>query len=508
MSEGFQSASLTQFFSDKPDNCRTYDAELAIDLGSNLNFTADFHKFDNLKNLLDCNKEAFKLDAMRQIIEMVARGRDCSELFPAVVKNVVSKNPEVRKLVYIYLTRYAEEHQDIALLSVSTFQRSLKDPNPLVRGSALRVLSSIRIPMLVPIVMLALEEACKDISPYVRKLSAYAVLKVYRLDPSEKERLVKVVEQLLTDKTTLVIGNAVWAFDELCPDRFDLIHPHYRRMCSLLMDVDEWGQVVMLDMLTRYARTQFLEPKRLVTSNAPEPTPICNPVETDSTPQSSPQRLLESAYPADVCSLPDSVETYPTKDALSLLQSDMNLLLHPARLLLHSQNTAVVVAVGKLLLALESTGDYPAVAKAFVRCLHNNTETQYVILCIIASLTINHHNLFEPYQRSFYVFSDDPLDVKLIKLEILTNLATEITVPTILREFQYYASSPDPEFVIATVQAIGRCASAIPQMSDVCLNGLVRLMSRSDDRVVAECVVVLRRLLQMQVSIFSSGSCL
>jgi len=32
----------------------------------------------------------------------------------------------VKKLVYVYLTRYAEEQQDLALLSISTFQRALK----------------------------------------------------------------------------------------------------------------------------------------------------------------------------------------------------------------------------------------------------------------------------------------------------------------------------------------------------------------------------------------------
>ena len=33
---------------------------------------------------------------------------------------------EVKKLVYVYLMRYAEEQQDLALLSVATFQRGLK----------------------------------------------------------------------------------------------------------------------------------------------------------------------------------------------------------------------------------------------------------------------------------------------------------------------------------------------------------------------------------------------
>ena len=33
---------------------------------------------------------------------------------------------QIKKLVYVYLVRYAEEQQDLALLSISTFQRALK----------------------------------------------------------------------------------------------------------------------------------------------------------------------------------------------------------------------------------------------------------------------------------------------------------------------------------------------------------------------------------------------
>lgn len=37
-----------------------------------------------------------------------------------------NRPPQVKKLVYVYLVRYAEEQQDLALLSISTFQRGLK----------------------------------------------------------------------------------------------------------------------------------------------------------------------------------------------------------------------------------------------------------------------------------------------------------------------------------------------------------------------------------------------
>lgn len=111
---------------------------------------------------------------------MIAKGRDASALFPAVVKNVVSKNIELKKLVYSYLERYAEEKEDLALLSISTFQRALKEPNQLIRAGSLRVLSGIRVPMIAPIVMIAIRDASADMSPYVRKTAAHAIPKLYR----------------------------------------------------------------------------------------------------------------------------------------------------------------------------------------------------------------------------------------------------------------------------------------------------------------------------------------
>lgn len=71
---------------------------------------------------------------------------------------------------------------------------------------------------------------------------------------------MQLIDKLLSDKTTLVVGSAVMAFEEVCPERIDLIHKNYRKLCNLLIDVDEWGQVVIMNMLTRYGRTQFTDP--------------------------------------------------------------------------------------------------------------------------------------------------------------------------------------------------------------------------------------------------------
>lgn len=62
----------------------------------------------------------------------------------------------------------------------------------------------------------------------------------------------------------LVMGSAVMAFEEVCPERIDLIHKNYRKLCNLLVDVEEWGQVIIINMLIRYARTQFTDPNKYV----------------------------------------------------------------------------------------------------------------------------------------------------------------------------------------------------------------------------------------------------
>ena len=41
-------------------------------------------------------------------------------------------------------------------------------------------------------------------------------------------------------------------------------------------------------------------------------------------------------------------------------------------------------------------------------------------------------------------------------------------------------TSDDKQFVAATIQAIGRCASNIDEVSDACLAGLMSLVSHRD----------------------------
>ncbi|XP_056428592.1 AP-3 complex subunit beta-2 isoform X2 [Hyla sarda] len=438
-------------------------------------------RHDDLKEMLDSNKDSLKLEAMKRIVAMIARGKNTSDLFPAVVKNVACKNIEVKKLVYVYLVRYAEEQQDLALLSISTFQRGLKDPNQLIRASALRVLSSIRVPIIVPIMMLAIKEAASDMSPYVRKTAAHAIPKLYSLDSDQKDQLIEVIEKLLSDKTTLVAGSVVMAFEEVCPERIDLIHKNYRKLCNLLIDVEEWGQVVIINMLTRYARTQFL-----------------NPNQNESLLEENPEKAFYGSDEDDGNKEENAEPSSVVKRKPYIMDPDHRLLLRNTKPLLQSRNAAVVMAVAQLYFHLAPKAEVGVIAKALVRLLRSHSEVQFVVLQNVATMSIKRRGMFEPYLKSFYIRSTDPTQIKILKLEVLTNLANETNISIILREFQTYIRSMDKDFVAASIQAIGRCATNIGKVRDTCLNGLVQLLSNRDELVVAESVVVIKKLLQMQ----------
>uniref|UniRef100_A0A8C9TG70 Adaptor related protein complex 3 subunit beta 1 n=1 Tax=Scleropages formosus TaxID=113540 RepID=A0A8C9TG70_SCLFO len=408
---------------------------------SALNLYSCSLKNEDLKEMLESNKESLKLEAMKRIVGLIAKGKNASELFPAVVKNVASKN--------------------------------IEDPNQLIRASALRVLSSIRVPIIVPIMMLAIKEAATDLSPYVRKTAAHAIQKLYSLDPEQKEHLIEVIDKLLKDKSTLVAGSVVMAFEEVCPDRIDLIHKNYRKLCNLLVDVEEWGQVVIITMLTRYARTQFLSPWREVGCLG--------------------QNSEKAFYDSDV-------EKEKADSKPYMMDPDHRLLLRNTKPLLQSRNTAVVMAVAQLYWHLAPKQEVSIVTKSLVRLLRSHREVQYIVLQNIATMSIQRKGMFEPFLKSFYVRSTDATHIKTLKLEILTNLATEANISTILREFQTYVKSQDKQFAATTIQAIGRCATNISEITDTCLNGLVLLLSNRDETVVAECVVVIKKLLQTQPS--------
>ena len=71
----------------------------------------------------------------------------------------------------------------------------------------------------------------------------FKISQVFTYDPSQGGQVTEILEKLLKDMSTMVLGSALAAFQEICPTQYGLLHSHYRKLCSLMVDMDEWSQV-------------------------------------------------------------------------------------------------------------------------------------------------------------------------------------------------------------------------------------------------------------------------
>ncbi|KIJ66764.1 hypothetical protein HYDPIDRAFT_174147 [Hydnomerulius pinastri MD-312] len=376
------------------------------------------------------------------------------------LQRVVDERVEFVRLVYIYLLRYAEHEPDLALLSINTFQKDLTDSSPLIRAMALRVLSGIKVPNIGSIVVLAIKKCAADLSPYVRKAASLAIPKTFQLDSSQQPTLISIISTLLRDRSPLSIGSAVIAFESVCPTRLDLLHQQYRRLCKILVDVDEWGQVDLLNLLLRYARSML-----------PKPT-VSNSGET------------------------------PEEE----LDADLQLLLSSSEPLFQSKNPAVVLAVVRVVYYTGPPSSSSKIVNPLLRILHVSREAERVVLAYLMVVTREHPQLFSSQYSRLLVRTDDPQQVKRDKIKVLLNLCNIDNHQALLREFTDYAEDVDDAVVADAVRAIGRCARLVPTCTQQCLTTLMTMIKSRHDIIVSNAVLVLKSLVQDQLLTGSSTS--
>lgn len=92
----------------------------------------------------------------------------------------------------------------------------------------------------------------------------------------------------------------------------------------------------------------------------------------------------------------------------------------------------------------------------------------------------------------FFCKYNDPIYVKLAKLEIMYRLTRDENVSEVLAELKEYASEVDVDFVRKAVRSIGRLAIKISSASDECIATLLTLMQTKISYVVQEAIVVIK----------------
>jgi AP-3 complex subunit beta len=413
--------------------------------------------------------------------------------FSHVIKNVASPSLQVKKLVYIYLLQHAEHEPDTALLSINTIQKSLTDTNPQLRALALRVMSSIRVPVISQIVSLGIKRGAGDMSPLVRRAAALAIPKCYRLDPNTEPQLLEYLSTLLGDKQYFVSGAAVAAFLELCPDRFDLLHPHYRSLVRKLADMDEWGQLATLRLMMVYVRKCF-----------PRRTKKVQKASSNNKTATKPTKGTKGFYDTESDSSGEEEENEQEMEQIPILDPDLELLLKACQPLLQSRNSAVVVAVARVYLYLGTSEYLIQAVGPLVSLLRSAGDIQHIALYNIVQVCLTHPEPFVKYYTHFLVRSTDAPQIWRLKLELLTLIFPYAQLrlqSLILAELSHFSHSGslDPALVKESVRAIGRCSQSpatSAQTSARCLRLLLKHIGSADGHLVAESLEVIRHLIQ------------
>ncbi|KAG9757899.1 ARM repeat-containing protein, partial [Aureobasidium melanogenum] len=382
-----------------------------------------------------------------------------------------------RPLVYSYLLHHAEADPDTALLSINTIQKSLSDTSPRVRAMALKTMAGVRIPLISQIVSLAIKKGTADMSPIVRKAAAFACVKCVKLDPATLPQVTEYLSTLLGDKQYFVVGAAVAAFSQVCPERLDLIHPHYRSIVKKLVDMDEWGQVSTLQLMTIYARECFPRRTRRVRK---------------ATTQTDKQKGF---YDDD-----DAEEQEVEYEDVQTLDSDLDLLLTSALPLLQSRTSAVVVAVTRAYLYLAPEQYLHHAIGPLTALLRGPPDINQIGLHNIVQICLLYPQHFVPHFRHFLLRSGEGEQTWRLKLEVLTLVFPHCTADVqglILTELEHFSQGHDPALVRESVRAIGRCAqNSDAATSSRCLRLLLRQVHSPDQHLVAEALEVIRHMIQ------------
>ncbi|NWZ33662.1 AP1B1 protein, partial [Brachypodius atriceps] len=334
-----------------------------------------------------------------------------SALFPDVVNCMQTDNLELKKLVYLYLMNYAKSQPDMAIMAVNTFVKDCEDPNPLIRALAVRTMGCIRVDKITEYLCEPLRKCLKDEDPYVRKTAAVCVAKLHDINAQlvEDQGFLDTLKDLISDSNPMVVANAVAALSEIAESHpssnlLDLNPQSINKLLTALNECTEWGQIFILDCLANYMPKDDREAQS-----------ICERV----TPR------LSHANSAVVLSAVKVLMKF-----MEMLSKDLDY-------------------YGTLLKKL---------APPLVTLLSAEPELQYVALRNINLIVQKRPEILKHEMKVFFVKYNDPIYVKLEKLDIMIRLASQANIAQVLAELKEYATEVDVDFVRKAVRAIGRCA--------------------------------------------------
>ena len=178
-----------------------------------------------------------------------------------MVKCIFTKDLELKKLIYLYLTVYAREQPEASILAVNGFLKDAENADSsIIRALAIRTMSSIPLEQVAEYLFEPLSKAMKDNDPYVRKTAALAVAKLHELSPEATidNGLLTMLSELACDSNQAVVANAVAAMLDIAKrqqKKPEFTEQIFNSIMAAIAECHEWGLVTLLESIV------YLEPQ-------------------------------------------------------------------------------------------------------------------------------------------------------------------------------------------------------------------------------------------------------
>ncbi|KAI5413137.1 hypothetical protein KIW84_057663 [Lathyrus oleraceus] len=143
-------------------------------------------------------------------------------------------------------------------------------------------------------------------------------------------------------------------------------------------------------------------------------------------------------------------------------------------------------------------------APPLVTLLSAEPEIQYVALRNINLIVQRRPTILAHEIKVFFCKYNDPIYVKMEKLEIMIKLASDRNIDQVLLEFKEYATEVDVDFVRKVVRAIGRCAIKLERAAERCISVLLELIKIKVNYVVQEVIIVIKDIFRRYPNTYES----
>lgn len=167
----------------------------------------------------------------------------------------------------------------------------------------------------------------------------------------------------------------------------------------------------------------------------------------------------------------------------------------------HSNSAVVLTCIRVVLYLMNYIADERQIAALcrklsppLVTLLAKGPEVQYLALRNALLMLQRRPDVLRNDIRVFFCKYNDPIYVKVTKLELIFMLANENNIDEVLTELREYATEIDVHFVRKAVRAIGKLAIKIEPAARRCINLLLELVATKITYIVQEATVVIRNI--------------